>query len=246
MTDATTAEPCVKLEWDTAFFGFPVARVLTDRLDAPLVSRIDAWCSRETIRCLYFLARGDDAETVELAERNGFRLVDVRIRFERDLLDTDNATDPSIRPAAAADHAALRRIARNAHRDARFYFDRNFSPDACDALYERWITASCEGFADAVFIAESATGPLGYVTCNARRGEGLGQIGLLGVDTESRGAGVGQSLVRAALAWFAPQGLATASVVTQARNLGAQRLYHRCGFLPRQVGLYFHKWYCGA
>ena len=41
--------PCEKLDWDTEFFGFPVARVLGRRLDQPTADAIDGWCGRQGI-----------------------------------------------------------------------------------------------------------------------------------------------------------------------------------------------------
>jgi hypothetical protein len=32
-------------------------------------------------------------------------------------------------------------------------------------------------------------------------------------------------------------------VVTQGNNLAAQRLYQTCGFLSRDLQLWYHKWY---
>jgi hypothetical protein len=35
-------------------------------------------------------------------------------------------------------------------------------------------------------------------------------------------------------------------VVTQARNVPAQRLYQKCGFITRSVELWFHRWSADA
>jgi GNAT superfamily N-acetyltransferase len=53
---------------------------------------------------------------------------------------------------------------------------------------------------------------------------------------------VGTALVQAALDWFRGQGLYSAQVVTQARNVPAQRLYQQMGFFTRRMTLYYHKW----
>lgn len=57
-------------------------------------------------------------------------------------------------------------------------------------------------------------------------------------------AGVGGSLVRQALredaaAWEARR----LGVATQGRNVQAQRLYQRCGFFTRSLGLSYHRWF---
>jgi ribosomal protein S18 acetylase RimI-like enzyme len=42
--------------------------------------------------------------------------------------------------------------------------------------------------------------------------------------------------------WFSEEGVEVVSVVTQARNVRAQRLYQRYGFTTRSVKLWFHRW----
>jgi len=42
--------------------------------------------------------------------------------------------------------------------------------------------------------------------------------------------------------WFSDQGITDVTVVTQASNLAAQRAYLRAGFLPRDIGCWFHGW----
>jgi dTDP-4-amino-4,6-dideoxy-D-galactose acyltransferase len=55
--------------------------------------------------------------------------------------------------------------------------------------------------------------------------------------------GVGRALVVNAIRWFSGQGVDSVSVVTQGRNVRAQRLYQRCGFTTRSVELWFHRWF---
>jgi ribosomal protein S18 acetylase RimI-like enzyme len=49
-------------------------------------------------------------------------------------------------------------------------------------------------------------------------------------------------LTEAALAWFCAQGLQRAQVVTQGRNIAAQRLYQKCGFRTGEIALWYHRW----
>jgi dTDP-4-amino-4,6-dideoxy-D-galactose acyltransferase len=244
-------DPCEMLAWDSEFFGVRVARLRGDVLRDERRAVVDEWCVRNGVSCLYFQCRPDDPGSAAAAEGGGFRLVDVRMTFARDASPAAEA-DPVVRNATAADVPVLRRIARESHRDTRFYLDHHFPRHLCDLLYERWIQSSCEGHADAVLVAGDEGVPTGYVTCHLDRpGPGApagaaplsGRIGLLGVDAAARGGGLGARLTRAAVNWLVAKGAGGVSVVTQGRNVAAQRLYQRCGFLTRDVHLYFHKWY---
>lgn len=250
----STRECCEFLSWDSEFFGQRIARVSGDRLDRDSIQGIDRWCHENAIDCLYFLADAKDAETLRLAECSGYHLVDVRLTFERQIRNGEIWTDTSaptngaiVRPFAPNDLAALQALARDSYRDSRFYFDPCFRKSHCDMLYETWIRRSCEGYADVVLVAEMQDRPVGYITGHLRVERREGQIGLVGVNSEARGFGIGMRLVRAVLNWFAVHRADTAIVVTQGRNVSAQRMYQRCGFLTREMKLWYHKWFidCG-
>lgn len=239
-------EPCELLAWDSDFWGVRIARARADVLTPESVDQIDAWSRRASVRCLYLLARSDSAETQQLADDHRFRQADVRVTFRR----SGPKADPSysrigavIRNALPADLSELRNIARTSYHDTRFYYDPRFPKDRCDTFYETWITRSCEGYADGVLVAELDNKPVGYVTCHIDSLAGRGSIGLVGVGASVQGSGVGRKLVLSALKWFAERDLSEVSVVTQGRNIGAQRLYQRCGFLTHSVHLWYHKWY---
>lgn len=241
------AGPAELLPWDTQFFGFPIARVCGDVLTPESAAALDEWCRRGGVRCLYLQCRCDDPQSPPLAEALGYQLVDVRMTFARAAEGTaPGERSPMIRLVGPEDVTALRQLAATAHRDTRFYFDAHFPRPQCDALYAQWIQASCHGYADAVLVAGPPGQPVGYVTCHldsAAGGAHEGRIGLIAVAEVARGRGLGSQLVREALRWFAGQGAASVSVVTQGRNVAAQRLYQRCGFLTRDVHLVYHKWY---
>ena len=240
---------CEVLEWDTTFFGFRVARVCGDALTQEQVQEIDDWCGQNRVRCLYFLSRADDADTTRLAEDHGFRLVDIRMTFERWASGTVEITkeqpdaDVVVRHALQEDVALLQRVARDSYHDTRFHFDTNFPRHLDELLYETWIKVSCEGYADAVLVAILDGVPVGYITCHIGKDPRSGRIGLVGIGAQVRGRGVGRVLVFNALDWFCSQGVTDVLVVTQGRNCAAQRLYQGCGFLTREVQLWYHKWY---
>jgi dTDP-4-amino-4,6-dideoxy-D-galactose acyltransferase len=186
-----------------------------------------------------------DPDTIRLAEDNRFHLVDIRVTLECHLntaLVGKSDLHESIRPFTPDDIPALRSIARESHHDSRFYHDPHFPKSLCDKLYETWIENSCNGYADAVLVAELDRQPVGYITCR-KLDQTTGQIGLLGVHGDLQGRGLGQSLVREALRWFSEYNIGIISVVTQGRNCQAQRVYQQCGFMTYALQLWFHRWF---
>lgn len=245
---APAGEPCEPLPWDSAHFGFPIARVLGEALTRERCEAIDAWCARAGIRCLYFRARCDEPATPRAAEQHGYRFVDVRVDYHRLLADGDpDAAEPAgraaLRAATGDDRAVLDGIVRKSYGLTRFYFDDNFPRPRVEALYATWLGRSLEGFADAVLVAGPVGRPAGLVTCHLPKGADPARIGLVGVAEQEGGRGVGRELILGALGWFRHSGVRRIEVATQARNRPAQRLYQRCGFLTERVSLWYHKWY---
>jgi dTDP-4-amino-4,6-dideoxy-D-galactose acyltransferase len=235
---------CQLLAWDTAFFGLTIGRLEANEFRATDVPYVLDWCRRERVDCLYFLADIEDAEAIRTAETAAFRLVDVRVMCEGRLAEHPpwTAADPAVRPYAATDLASLRPIAREAFVDqTRFFTDPNIPRDRAIDLYDTWIVRSCEGAADRVLVAEVNGTVGGFITCHLDSGL-TGRIGLTAVAGSQQGSGLGLQLVESAAEWFRAEGASTVSVVTQGRNIRAQRLYQRCGLRTRSIHLWFHYW----
>jgi dTDP-4-amino-4,6-dideoxy-D-galactose acyltransferase len=241
----TASLPYQVLEWDSQFFGYRIGRVQGARLRPDTLSAAYQWATEQDVACMYFLAEADDALTVRTAEAGGFALQDVRVTFNL-LLDHIPAHQPDaqIRHARPEDVEPLRHTARHAYVHSRFYNDSHFSQEQCAALYDLWLTRSITDptYADLTWVGEVDGQAVGYVTCHLHQDTKVGTIGLVGVAEEARGQALGQRLIAAVLAWFAQQGMTQVQVVTQGRNIAAQRLYQRCGFLTHSIGLWYHWW----
>ena len=238
------AVPCEFLDWDTEFFGIRVGRVIGNTLTRARMKEIDAWSHRNEIRCLYFLAQCDDPETTFLAEEDNFHLVDMRVTFDRQLFEPLPEMAEGLRMAQPADMPVLEEWARTGFTDSRFFHDRQFPRERAAALYAFWIQRDFQSPSSAVLVfAPEESRPSGYISIAINSIANVSQIGLLGVGPEARGKGAGQTLLNGALAWAAARGAKQTIVVTQGRNIAAQRLYQRCGFMVRSIELWYHKWY---
>ncbi len=236
--------PCQFLEWDSAFFGYRIARVNGSRLTPESMGAIEAWCAERRIDCLYFLSASDDLTTTSLAERHHFHMVDIRVTLSASLKPEthEQKTYQGIRLNEPDDLPALKRIARESFVHTRFYNDLNFPRERCAEMYEVWIEKSGADSGQAVLVATADGAPAGFVTCS-RAADGIGQIGLFGVDSAYRGRGLGHQLIEAALAWFARHDFQNVVVVTQGRNLSAQRSYQRQGFVTQSLEVWYHRWF---
>jgi dTDP-4-amino-4,6-dideoxy-D-galactose acyltransferase len=240
-----TETHCRLLEWDSRFFGFRIARALVRSLAPENVDAIRRWCESERVRCLYFLAGSSDTQSMRLAAANGYDLVDIRVTLEAVLRRRRPPAEPGrtrIEPARGADIDALRAIARISHRDSRFYADPHFEADRCDRLYETWIEKSMRDPAGVVLVPRCDGQVAGYLACRLA-GDGEGELTLVAIAPAFQHHRIGQALVSAGLEWLRGRDTARVRVVTQGRNVGAQRLYQGCGFVTQRVELWYHRWF---
>lgn len=228
------------LPWDSEFFGCRIARLDGTRDDAESLPRALAWCRDNAIDCVYYLLPASDTAAVREAEDAGLHLMDIRLTLERCLSSPPSTGVADMRIVTDDDISGLRAIAGQSHTDSRFYADRGFARDRCDELYRTWIEKSCRSEATRVFTEGPMGRPAGYITCE--RDGTAGSIGLIAVAPDRQGDGVGTRLVDAALGWFADNGVQRVTVVTQGRNVKAQRLYQGAGFRSCSVELWYHAW----
>ena len=133
-----------KLNWDSDFFGFNIARLNRSRITDADMKRVLQFCKKNKIRCLFYRAPADDGKIVDLAEQYGFHFSNFRVTY---MLETDMGYRPAkigkanfiLRQCRKMDLPELSRISKNLYTASRFYFDKHFSRKACDQLYIQWM-----------------------------------------------------------------------------------------------------------
>jgi dTDP-4-amino-4,6-dideoxy-D-galactose acyltransferase len=231
------------LDWDSAFFGFPVARISPDvTADAALPAALQALRARG-VRLAYWFCAPDAARAAH-ARALGGTPVGTRAVYRRALVaaDADAPAAGVARYARREASDALVDLAQQAGGLSRFAIDPAMPSGTAQRLFRIWIERSVRGeIADAVYVAQGPDGTLAGMIATSRQGE-RGVIGLVAVGAASRGAGLGQALVAAAHRHFVSGGLREAEVVTQGENDAACRLYARAGYRLAVAQAVFHFW----
>jgi dTDP-4-amino-4,6-dideoxy-D-galactose acyltransferase len=124
---------------------------------------------------------------------------------------------------------------------SRFKTDKNFPAEAYEKLYITWIKKSCDkSIAFRILIYGEMKNPSGFITLTGNDSEA--QIGLIAVDEQHRGQGIGRKLIEAAINTAKNHNFTTLKVVTQGANQQACLLYEKCGFvIDSKINIY-HYW----
>ena len=242
MTTRSAGEPSAELlSWDSEFWGVRIAK-------APTL--MDDWALENTIGCMWMLIPASEQAEVHRAEQGGARVMDVRVKLDAEpMIYTSMATRP-IRHATKDDEEALVAIARTAFRGlTRFYADPRFPDERCDDLYENWVRDSLNGWAATTLILQYPDRGPGFITVHLNPtpwGTQDASIGLIAVAEDARGLSMGYHLTGAAMAWAAERRAEKISVVTQACNIPALRVFQANGFRTCQTDVWLHKWFYDA
>lgn len=230
---------CSLLEWDSNFFGYPVARLYERHVDADSLAEASDWCKAHAVRCLYYLAPAKHAPSLLAAQAAGMQFVDIRLTLTHKIVPRQSwtAREP-ISLATDTERAALVTFAPHLASVSRFYADPRFGTEAAARLYKAWFKKK----ADATWVARIPDGIGGGITCNIEP-NGTGAIDLLVVAPDNQEQGLGLALCISALRWFTRQNCTQVRVVTQGHNVASQRVYQQAGFVTHSVEIWFHKWF---
>jgi ribosomal protein S18 acetylase RimI-like enzyme len=242
----TSKHPSIRyLQWDSDFFGLPVASLDGGHLLAENSKVVFDWCRKEKIRCLYFLANGTDSQTLQCAYEKGFQFIDVRFEMECDLRNIlpSKVSKLVIQPVTKKEKLDyILALARKSHTDSRFFKDLNFDRLKCEELYEKWIYRDFDKGNILGFYPEGENNIKGYISFTMESPD-VARVGLIAVEDAYRGREVGLELLNNSIANSKKLNAKKMTVVTQATNTSAVRLYEKAGFRTSNVKLWFHKWF---
>ena len=235
------------LEWDSNFFGFPVARILGPKISADALLKAVLDLKSRGIALIYW-ASHEIKPSPTIAQLNG-HLADIKTTFCLDLTDPNTAARIAVDspgtnivpfdPTMSMSEAEA--LAVQSGEYSRFALDKKIPRDRYEDLYKTWIGRSLKNeIAEEVLVVRDAGKLVGLITLGQKLDRG--DIGLLAVDKYSRGSGIGTALVSAANSWFLKKKYKTAQVVTQGSNIPALRLYKKCGYRIETTEYVYHFW----
>jgi len=231
------------LDWDSAFFGFKVARIIPPSLAADKLAGVLTQLRQQQVTLAYWFSVDDDSSRKVAAEHDGF-FVGTRVTYTSAL----NPTPPSSAAEAITSYQAadvvpeLASLALAAGEYSRFRVDPQFPAEKFKALYATWLRRSVQKeIADDILVWKDPEGKIGGMVTVGQK-EGRGDIGLIAVAPEFRGHHVGQDLLEAAQLSLVGRGLRLVQVVTQGENISACRLYEKCGYQREKTESVFHFW----
>ena len=232
----------VSRDWDSAFFGYPVAAAEPDHEVASaseVVAALEEARGRG-IRLLYvFLPPVDEALRSALRQE-GIRAVGRKVEYAKDVPAASAAgADPEI-ISCRAGSPALERLAFQSGQYSRFRLDDGFRRQEFERLYREWLAGSLAGQdGKCVFVAGEETHPIGMITLEP--GAAM-RIGLFAVDPAHHRRGIGRRLMDRAEQFCVQRRARELRVATQAENRQACLFYESRGFAKAGETDVFHAW----
>ncbi len=233
------------LEWDTKFWNFPVAVILSRKITKNIMEKVKSFVAKNKIRLVQYLCDCHDQNSVKIAEKNNFEFKDIRLTLEKDLslfkyIKTKD--NKFFRNAVKKDIPKLKEIASKLYLDSRYHFDKNFIKKKIELFYSEWVSKAVQKkYDDDCLIYLQNSQPVAFCTLKYSNKD-LAIISLFGVDKKFSGKGIGKKLLGQVMQYLKYKKFSKVIVVTQGRNYSAQRLYQSAGFLTLKTELWYHKW----
>ncbi len=232
------------LSWDSEVFGFPVAKIVPERLSTEDLNRLLNDLRSQQIKLVYWVSDSQDAISQKAAQNaNGF-LADHKMTYLCDLTQLKHTPeiDSQIESCPIADpDNDLLELGYLAGLYSRFKTDPRITDEQFKKVYQLWmINSTHHRIAQEVLVIKKQQKNIAMVTLGEKNQRG--DIGLLSVNPQFHGQQLGTKLVIAAQAWCLKQEYQWGQVVTQQSNLPACALYEKCGYSIEKIENFYHFW----
>lgn len=230
------------LPWDSEFFKFKVGKIEGDVLTEADIVSIDSIIKKSETRLTYF---GTPLKIEsELIDKSVFNwiLADRKRVYSKALNNVTPIHSSIITYNDDMDfREKLLALSIQSGVYSRFNTDQNIGRSNFEKMYHLWMENSLNkkiAFEVLLFIEDNQ--PSGFVTLGEKNGRA--DIGIIAVDDQFRGKGIGKELMHAAEAWFLNRGYNEIQVVTQGNNKPACGLYERLGYQIESETYFYHIW----
>jgi dTDP-4-amino-4,6-dideoxy-D-galactose acyltransferase len=233
------------LDWDSAFFGFKVAKISIPVLNPSELFKILEEMRRLDVSLVYWPSEDRDEKSRKAAEECGGFLADRKKTYVANFTENLKPLSDQARDVEFYDRnqvsSELRSLAIASGVYSRFKVDPRFPPELFRRLYYLWVEKSVQGVdGQRVLVCRSDEKITGMVTVGPQSNRAA--IGLIAVDPEFSGKGIGTALVEASQNWAVQNHFRVGQVITQATNSAACALYEKCGYTVEKITRFYHFW----
>lgn len=229
----------IPLKWDSEFFGYPVARITGPLEDKKQLNDLESLFHQQHGSLAYYSSQQPIKK--DLIENSALEilLVDKKTTFSKSI----NATlsiHPSVQPYSfLMSKPKLIELALQSGIYSRFNVDAKIGRNKFEELYKIWINKSIDkSIAKEVLVYTFENNIAGFVTVGEKNNRG--DIGIIAVDADYRGKGIGTALMQSAESWLGQHNYKTMQVITQGDNTPACKLYQHCGYSIESIEYFYH------
>ncbi|NVK74114.1 MAG: GNAT family N-acetyltransferase [Oceanospirillaceae bacterium] len=219
----------LKLEWDSSFFEKNIYMFEPS-------ANLSVFDSKGA-ELVYSKVRSDNYQIISKLCDLGFEYVEGELEFF-DEIESSTTDDSNIRLARKDDYKSLSTLISARFNQSRFR-EPWFTANQREQFYAVWLKNAIDGsFDDACLLYEVDKTIMGFVTVKVD--EDRLRIGLIGVNSDFQGKGIGSRLIRAAHRYGYSQKCKEIIVSTQSSNVQAVNLYIKNGFRLSRSNSWFY------
>lgn len=222
-----------KLQWDSAFFGYPVGRII---LPGPV--------SENTIRTIPGM---EDFRLVYVFSDTGLpkefdaSLVARRLEYSKNLSGQKTHTTVSLYDKNTDSYQELINLALQCGGLSRFRVDKNFRNKEYERLYKKWIDKSLNEENIYVLVTRSTKHLTGFITIDCKDKK-TGRLGLIAVDANYQNKGIGTDLMKMIEKVCLDNGKHSIHAVTHFGNHGAVTILKKREYKKVSSSFVYHLW----
>ena len=230
-----------ELDWDSQFFGMKVARVDGEINSTSDLDMVEAATGSSQLSLTYLFQ--SEKLDPELLYHGGLEIQEVgsQLTFSK-AVSSNTIISPELDLCNwDFDNHSLKSLSISAGTFSRFHLDPRIENSKFQELYELWIQNSVlSDLADKVYVYRVNQQAVAMITLGKKNSRA--SIGLIAVNPDHQGKGIGRVLLEAAEHWANNEGFQEIEVITQGENEGACKFYESYGFSRDSLKYVYHIW----
>ncbi len=236
------------LSWDSDFFNIKIAKIYIDAQ----MSEKDFNNSLNVLKSnsyslAYVFLNESNYKSNKINYLDDSKIIDKKVTFIKNItvedFDYDTNLLQNVKSALFQKlNDDILSITYQTGEFSRFKIDSKLPTGSFEHLYKTWIQKSInKEIADEVIIINNNENKIiGLITLKIKKK--TGEIGLIGVDFNNRGEGIGSKLIKLCQNYFLNNNINIIEVTTQKNNVNACKFYLKNSFEIKQVDYIYHYW----